>query len=379
MLSFLDEFKPAQPTTPSAGGHARAARPRAVAQHASPAGPADWSSWSPTCCRRAGKRRSAAWPARSGEVVVLHTLSPQELRPTLGGDVRLIDRESGAAVSGHAQQRRDPPVRPAPGRLAAQRRVVLRPTRHGLRPGRHRRCRSKRWPSTSSAAGASSDESAHPARAGAGHHPAGRRRLLPAQGPAARRRSLVDVPVERSDPRPRRARAAAAPQVEPAAPAAAPGAGADHVCRRATVLATARPEAGPGDPAARRLGQHAGPGRPAVALRESRRSGAQHPRRPARKLAGDGHSGRRPPAGAGRRDVRSAPGRPRAGRRPAIRRRRRHARGAPARPLARRRPELAPHLSVHRRAPSPCRPICPTTWARSRSYPSASRAPATWP
>jgi hypothetical protein len=31
-------------------------------------------------------------------VVVLHTLAPQELRPTLGGDVRLIDRESGAAV-----------------------------------------------------------------------------------------------------------------------------------------------------------------------------------------------------------------------------------------------------------------------------------------
>jgi hypothetical protein len=29
----------------------------------------------------------------------MHTLSPQELRPTLGGDVRLIDRESGAAVS----------------------------------------------------------------------------------------------------------------------------------------------------------------------------------------------------------------------------------------------------------------------------------------
>ena len=30
---------------------------------------------------------------------MLHTLSPQELRPTLGGDVRLIDRESGAAIS----------------------------------------------------------------------------------------------------------------------------------------------------------------------------------------------------------------------------------------------------------------------------------------
>jgi hypothetical protein len=37
--------------------------------------------------------------ARASELVVLHVLSPQELRPTLGGDVRLIDRESGAAVS----------------------------------------------------------------------------------------------------------------------------------------------------------------------------------------------------------------------------------------------------------------------------------------
>lgn len=36
--------------------------------------------------------------ARSGDVVVLHLLSPQELRPQLGGDVRLIDRESGATV-----------------------------------------------------------------------------------------------------------------------------------------------------------------------------------------------------------------------------------------------------------------------------------------
>jgi uncharacterized protein (DUF58 family) len=36
--------------------------------------------------------------ASRGEVVVLHTLSPQELRPALGGDVRLIDRESGARV-----------------------------------------------------------------------------------------------------------------------------------------------------------------------------------------------------------------------------------------------------------------------------------------
>ena len=36
--------------------------------------------------------------ARQGDAVVLHLLSPQELRPELGGDVRLIDRETGAAV-----------------------------------------------------------------------------------------------------------------------------------------------------------------------------------------------------------------------------------------------------------------------------------------
>lgn len=37
--------------------------------------------------------------ARRSDVVILHTLCAQELRPALGGDVRLIDRESGAAVS----------------------------------------------------------------------------------------------------------------------------------------------------------------------------------------------------------------------------------------------------------------------------------------
>jgi uncharacterized protein (DUF58 family) len=36
--------------------------------------------------------------ARQGDAVVLHVLAPQELRPELGGDVRLIDRETGAAV-----------------------------------------------------------------------------------------------------------------------------------------------------------------------------------------------------------------------------------------------------------------------------------------
>lgn len=47
-------------------------------------------SWERALSRLAG---------RSGEVVVLHTLAPQELRPALGGDVRLIDRETGTALS----------------------------------------------------------------------------------------------------------------------------------------------------------------------------------------------------------------------------------------------------------------------------------------
>src|SRR5437762_487692 len=61
----------------------------------------------PNCVTRGeSRRRSPTWEkalsrlsARSGEVIVLHVLSPQELRPTLGGDVRLIDRESGATIS----------------------------------------------------------------------------------------------------------------------------------------------------------------------------------------------------------------------------------------------------------------------------------------
>src|SRR5438270_796239 len=37
--------------------------------------------------------------SRTSEVVVLHTLAPQELRPALCSDARLIDRETGATVS----------------------------------------------------------------------------------------------------------------------------------------------------------------------------------------------------------------------------------------------------------------------------------------
>jgi len=99
MLNFVEEFKPAQILTPVAYG--------------TPSGTPDLDQSLSTFTSRSGglvvllsDLLSPTWEkaltrlaARSSEVVVLHTLSPQELRPTLGGDVRLIDRESGAAVS----------------------------------------------------------------------------------------------------------------------------------------------------------------------------------------------------------------------------------------------------------------------------------------
>jgi uncharacterized protein (DUF58 family) len=98
MLSFIEDFKPFQQATPVLAG-----------MHAPP----DLEQSLNTFTSRTGglvilvsDLLSANWEkalsrlaARAGEVVVLHTLSPQELRPTLGGDVRLIDRETGAAVS----------------------------------------------------------------------------------------------------------------------------------------------------------------------------------------------------------------------------------------------------------------------------------------
>lgn len=98
MLSFMDDFRPAQLATPIFG---------------TPSGPSDLDQALNSFTSRAAglvvllsDLLSPSWEkaltrlaARSGDVVVLHTLSPQELRPTLGGDVRLIDRESGAAVS----------------------------------------------------------------------------------------------------------------------------------------------------------------------------------------------------------------------------------------------------------------------------------------
>jgi uncharacterized protein (DUF58 family) len=99
MLSFMEDFKPSQTSTPVVFG--------------APASPPDLDQSLASFTNRSGglvvllsDLLSPTWEkalsrlaARSGEVVVLHVLSPQELRPTLGGDVRLIDRESGAAVS----------------------------------------------------------------------------------------------------------------------------------------------------------------------------------------------------------------------------------------------------------------------------------------
>ncbi len=99
MLSFVEEFRPAQTTTPVVFGR--------------PAVQPDLEQSVGTFTNRGGglvvlisDMLSPTWEkaltrlgSRAPEVVVLHVLSPQELRPTLGGDVRLIDRESGAAVS----------------------------------------------------------------------------------------------------------------------------------------------------------------------------------------------------------------------------------------------------------------------------------------
>ena len=98
MLSFMDDFKPFQNATPIVSGiHPPPDLDQALASFTSRAGGlvvllSDLLS--PSWERALGRLA-----ARSGEVVVLHTLSPQELRPALGGDVRLIDRETGTAVS----------------------------------------------------------------------------------------------------------------------------------------------------------------------------------------------------------------------------------------------------------------------------------------
>jgi len=98
MLSFLDDFKSSQTATPLVDGfHTPPDLEQALNSFTSRASGlvillSDLlsPSWEKSLGRLAG---------RAGEVVVLHTLAPQELRPALGGDVRLIDRETGAAIS----------------------------------------------------------------------------------------------------------------------------------------------------------------------------------------------------------------------------------------------------------------------------------------
>jgi uncharacterized protein (DUF58 family) len=129
MLNFMEDFKPSQLTTPVMPG--------------SGSGPDLEQALGTFTGRASGlvvlvsDLLSASWEAalrrlaaRPGDVVVLHTLSPQELRPALGGDVRLIDRESGAAVSVTLN---NDAIRLYEQRLAAWRRTVESfCARHGM-------------------------------------------------------------------------------------------------------------------------------------------------------------------------------------------------------------------------------------------------------
>jgi uncharacterized protein (DUF58 family) len=98
MLTFMEDFRPAQAATPSVAGLTAAPDlEQSLSSFTSRGGGlvvliSDLLSptWDRALARLAG---------RGGEIVVLHALSPEELRPKLGGDVRLIDRESGAAVA----------------------------------------------------------------------------------------------------------------------------------------------------------------------------------------------------------------------------------------------------------------------------------------
>jgi uncharacterized protein (DUF58 family) len=99
LLVFLDEVKPSQTATPPVLALGPPAPPdleRALGSYTSrAAGLVVFISdlLSPTW-EGALKRLVS----RPGDLVLLHTLSPQELHPTLGGDVRLIDRETGASL-----------------------------------------------------------------------------------------------------------------------------------------------------------------------------------------------------------------------------------------------------------------------------------------
>jgi len=98
MLTFLDDFRTTQAVTPLVAGMG--------------APPDLEQSLNSFTSRAAGlvvllsdllspswERALGRLSGRSSDVVVLHILAPQELRPTLGGDVLLIDRETGSSVS----------------------------------------------------------------------------------------------------------------------------------------------------------------------------------------------------------------------------------------------------------------------------------------
>jgi len=96
MLNFLEDFRPTQLAPVLGGINAPTDLEQSLNTFTSRTGGLTVllsdllsPSWERALARLAG---------RSAEVVVMHTLSPQELRPALGGDVRLIDRESGARV-----------------------------------------------------------------------------------------------------------------------------------------------------------------------------------------------------------------------------------------------------------------------------------------
>ncbi len=100
LLTFLSALKPSQPGTPVVASFAPARLPDLehgigsasrrkasgltilLSDLLSP-------SWEGAIARLAGN---------TDELVVLHVLAPQELHPDLGGDVRLIDRETGSSV-----------------------------------------------------------------------------------------------------------------------------------------------------------------------------------------------------------------------------------------------------------------------------------------
>jgi uncharacterized protein (DUF58 family) len=99
MLGFLDDFRSIQSGTPLAGAGIN--QPPDLEQSL-----ATFSTRTSGLIVLLSDLLSPSWEralsrlaGRSSEVVVMHILSPQELRPALGGDVRLIDRETGGAVS----------------------------------------------------------------------------------------------------------------------------------------------------------------------------------------------------------------------------------------------------------------------------------------